>query len=359
MFPIKRFIQGPSLHDETFSYSESPVPKKSTGTLNGDEASEAYVEIINLPPTAVPEDPSSSSISNASRQTKKQKKVPQAPKSLPKLSQLMTYCESNDYEKLQNDLLYFQTEIDIDSVDVFGWTMLMSASCAGATECVSVLLQCGANWTLTDKKGMTALCIAKKNNKLACCQLLQEWFQCYLEYQKRVANNDNNHQEQLAISSTTSEEGLSSSTSTAAEYCESCKFHFQSSRDLHEKSIAHLVSTAQFGDDKIHFGIPESNKGFQLMLKGGWDKSSGLGPDGKGHKFPVKTILKRDKLGLGNDKERKAARITHFGPFDSAAVEGPSTRQEREVVVRRREAAKQRTKERRKEINFRREFSDL
>ncbi|CAL8080783.1 unnamed protein product [Orchesella dallaii] len=348
----ERFIQGPSLHDETISYAGSEATK-STGTLNGDEASQAYVEILSLPSTAVHEEPSSSSSSSINTfEANKQEKVPSVPRSKPKLSKLMSICESNDYEKLEKYLQDFETDIDIDSTDEFGWTMLMSASCAGATECVSILLQCGADWTIMDRKGMTALCIARKNNKSTCCQLLQEWFQCYIEYQRRVTT-DNSDQPDSSINTSEGE------TSASTEYCESCKFNFSSSRDLHEKSIAHLVSTAQFGNDTVHFGIPESNKGFQLLLKGGWDKSSGLGPDGTGHKFPVKTILKRDKLGLGNEKEKKAARITHFGPFDSAAVEGPSTRVEREVVTRRREAAKQRNKERLKEIDFRREFSAL
>lgn len=45
----------------------------------------------------------------------------------------------------------------------------------------------------------------------------------------------------------------------------------------------------------------------------------GLGRDGGGRKFPVKTILKRDRLGLGCDREMQP-RITHFGPKDHLAV---------------------------------------
>lgn len=46
---------------------------------------------------------------------------------------------------------------------------------------------------------------------------------------------------------------------------------------------------------------------------------TGLGPEGIGRKFPVKTVLKRDRLGLGS-KESKQARVTHFGPNDHSAV---------------------------------------
>lgn len=45
----------------------------------------------------------------------------------------------------------------------------------------------------------------------------------------------------------------------------------------------------------------------------------GLGPAGMGRKFPVKTVLKRDRLGLGS-KGSDQARVTHFGPNDCSAV---------------------------------------
>lgn len=46
---------------------------------------------------------------------------------------------------------------------------------------------------------------------------------------------------------------------------------------------------------------------------------TGLGPEGIGRKFPVKTVLKRDRLGLGS-KGSEQARVTHFGPNDHNAV---------------------------------------
>lgn len=38
-----------------------------------------------------------------------------------------------------------------------------------------------------------------------------------------------------------------------------------------------------------------------------------------GRKYPVKTVLKRDRLGLGS-KGSHQARVTHFGPNDHSAV---------------------------------------
>lgn len=50
--------------------------------------------------------------------------------------------------------------------------------------------------------------------------------------------------------------------------------------------------------------------------------TTGLGPEGTGRKFPVKTILKQDRLGLGS-KQKSKSRVTHFSPKDSAAVVAP------------------------------------
>lgn len=357
MFPLKRFVQGPSLHDETVSYAETTDPRRlNTGTLNGDEASKAYEEIINLPSTAdevqVIEPTPTSSTSLKRRIKSERNPFPASTEeTVPKLSRLFLYCESNDYKPLKRCLQRFKSEIEIDSVDEYDWTMLMSASCAGSLECVSILLQHGANWNITDKKGQTALYFATKKGHNSVIQLIEDWHECYIEQQDR---QNGRQQQQDDREKDKSQEASSSTT-----WCDTCQIYYESLKDTHERSIAHLVCTAQFGKDKIHFGIPESNKGFQLMVKSGWDQSSGLGPEGRGHKFPVKTVLKRNKLGLGNEKERKAARITHFGPFDPAAVETQPERLEREATVHRKETTKQRCKDRRKEINFRREFSSL
>jgi hypothetical protein len=61
------------------------------------------------------------------------------------------------------------------------------------------------------------------------------------------------------------------------------------------------------------YGIPESNAGFQMLARLGWDREEGLGPEGrKGGKFPVKTVLKKDRKGLGFEKT--TARVTHVMP---------------------------------------------
>lgn len=61
-----------------------------------------------------------------------------------------------------------------------------------------------------------------------------------------------------------------------------------------------------------------SNIGYQILKDTGWTESQGLGREGVGRKYPLKTVLKRDKKGLGSEKQR--AKVTHFEAGDTSAV---------------------------------------
>ena len=117
---------------------------------------------------------------------------------------------------------------------------------------------------------------------------------------------------------------------------------------------------------RTHFVIPEANVGYQMMIHGGWDKKSGLGPSGSGKLYPVKTILKQDRHGLGLDREagsKVTARVTHFDANDESSVREPRTttpsRIERTSTLSKRKQIKKISKEKVKEVNFRRELSTL
>ncbi len=110
--------------------------------------------------------------------------------------------------------------------------------------------------------------------------------------------------------------------------------------------------------------IPEANRGYQMMLSGGWDKKSGLGPSGSGKLYPVKTILKRDRHGLGLEREtgsKVTPKVTHFDANDAISVSDglKESRTERSATLSRQKQMKKVTKEKAKEVNFRREFSLL
>ncbi|PVU97326.1 hypothetical protein BB559_002084 [Furculomyces boomerangus] len=51
----------------------------------------------------------------------------------------------------------------------------------------------------------------------------------------------------------------------------------------------------------VIFGIDDSNKGFQLLMKTGWKYGTGLGKSEQGRKFPIKVYKKVNKSGIGAD----------------------------------------------------------
>ncbi|KAL8576626.1 hypothetical protein ACOMHN_025101 [Nucella lapillus] len=108
------------------------------------------------------------------------------------------------------------------------------------------------------------------------------------------------------------------------------------------------------------FLIPSSNVGYRLMMKTGWDGNRGLGPSGEGHRYPVKTLFKQDRKGLGNTVKEKA-KVTHFKANDKSAVTRMQSQGDHRVVSvrtlsRRAQKAKER-KDRQWEINLRHQMS--
>lgn len=100
-----------------------------------------------------------------------------------------------------------------------------------------------------------------------------------------------------------------------------------------------------------------------MLRRLGWSEEAhtgGLGRDGQGRRFPVATIFKQDRSGLGLSKTARP-RVTHFAPKDVAAVVN------RRITLRgacdsgcsrldRVRLAKTQQKDREKERRFRQEF---
>lgn len=57
-----------------------------------------------------------------------------------------------------------------------------------------------------------------------------------------------------------------------------------------------------------------------MLRLNGWNGISGLGPSGKGKKYPIKTMLKNNRFGLGLHHSKKSMRVTHFAPGDKNAA---------------------------------------
>jgi hypothetical protein len=352
MYKWKQFIKGPGLHEELRSYGNPDTGEGSSSStqarpcLAGEKAKEIYEKIVSEPSELDVEAGLNTypgagvSYCNVEQSKPKPKKLT--------LTQLMRFCESNNIEELSRYIESYHTELDINEKDQYGWTLLMSAACSGSFDCVELLLRAGSDWTLTDKGGLTAFHLAQKKHRSNICELIGDWV--------RLRRSE-------ADTSSEGSESEDDAGDSGVKFCESCNINYTNEKE-HSKSIAHLVCSSTYPpEDRVHYGIPESNKGFQLMLRTGC-KRRGLGAAEEGQKFPVKTVLKRDRKGLGQegkDGERKSAKITHFAPFDTAAVEGQKRdeRLERLGTVKRKELEKQRNKQKVKEIKYRRELGSI
>ena len=249
---------------------------------------------------------------------------------------LFVAAERNDVEGVKKCI---SQGIDLDARDLYGWTPLMTAACAGAFEASEALLDAGADSSVSDRSGNTCLRLAGKNGHRGVSVLIRN-------HAVKVEETISNEQEG-------SGEGPESSW-----YCQECRITLKESTYAeHRSSTAHQISIGTSKAPSL-YGIPESNKGFKMMLGAGWDREGGLGTEGnRGRKFPVKTVLKRDRLGLGAEGTRPA-RVTHFKANDPTSVTS-ATRSEREATVnkRKREALVRKCKI--KEIGYSRELGGL
>lgn len=206
--------------------------------------------------------------------------------------------------------------VDINVCDQFSWTGLMCASQNGQIHIVKYLLERGALWrSYKDSQGRTALDLAKIAQHFDIAELLRSFRGLHKCRHKKSSCGEH-----------------ANSIKQTKFWCSVCEQEFTDQKGIHEGSMVHLFNI-QRKPQKTFYYIPEGNVGYQLMLKSGWNEDQGLGPDGVGRKYPVRTVLKRDRLGFGN-KGSQPARVTHFGPNDPSAVKRKKSITEKEKTQR-------------------------
>lgn len=126
-------------------------------------------------------------------------------------------------------------------------------------------------------------------------------------------------------------------------FCAACAVYVREASEAeHDASTAHLLSTTKapalrkgwcfwcrslsglltrVSDLRtavaVTVWLPESNRGYRMLMGMGWTQGAGLGPTGAGRVEPVATVLKTDRAGVGAyGSTAKAARVTHFPPYD-------------------------------------------
>ncbi|CAG4956235.1 unnamed protein product [Parnassius apollo] len=200
--------------------------------------------------------------------------------------ELFLSVQNNDISKLTQILDAFPNKLN--SLDVYGWSLLMIACQANAVEIVKELLKRGIDISIRDKAGNSARSLVIKNKNFVIADLL-------LSY-RTIEKDEIGEKEPQKLE-------------LEEEYvCNICNNKF-SNKKQHLSSTLHNLNASKGKKIPSNYVIPESNKGYQIMLKGGWNKEAGLGPDGSGKKYPLKATQKTDKTGLGHKKRVKEKNV--------------------------------------------------
>ena len=308
---------------------EEEGPQGKRERISGEEAKQFYEGVLLMPKESRTEEGCirRQSVNVKHRKKRETKsKISQVSKEVTSLGQLFLCVQEGDMESLISAL---STGLfDINAVDNFNWTLLMCAAHAGHMTIVRCLLDLGADWNhYTDRRGNNAADLARIGGHPNIAALIESHTdtcthglaaQSHDRSRSHAGMDDckeERHTHSINGSSTRDQMTHSSF------YCDICKMTVElgtSTVSKHATSTVHQFS-CQHKPKVTPYGIPESNRGFQLLLKGGWDPEKGLGPDQRGQKFPVKTVLKQDRLGFGLSSRVKP-RVTHFSAHDVSAV---------------------------------------
>lgn len=192
---------------------------------------------------------------------------------------------------------YYNKGLDINVLDQYDWTPLMCASYAGHLHIVKYLLSKGADITKRSKSGETAAELALKCGH----HKLREYISCSAQMRKQKPSRY----------SKSLEEKLEDE-----RFCDACQCNYVG--EAHLSSVTHLLETRKPVLDP-GYGIPEWNKGYRILRSSGWDEFQGLGRNASGGRYPIKTVLKIDRRGLGFPTDN-TAKVTHFMASDADAI---------------------------------------
>ncbi|XP_065898416.1 G patch domain and ankyrin repeat-containing protein 1-like [Dysidea avara] len=331
-------------------------PAARVDTPSGEEVKKMYEDIVSQPSTR--------SLENTERTRSGSTPLGKAKKALTKLrrrsgsltrrlsfssskkdtksttvsaTKLFQAAQSGDLVTIEEALL--QDKFDINMTDSYNWTLLMCAAYAGHHPVVELLVRHRALWEeVRDRRGFNAADLATTGGHVSIVDLLVT--PSHQPSDSPAANVNIRSRRKRRRS--TIEKNLPEKF-----FCSVCQIEVNGLLEHeHNLSTVHQFNS-QFRSTDIPYSIPHSNKGFQLLMKGGWNPECGLGPDGQGTRQPVKTVLKRDREGLGSGKKLKP-RVTHFPSFDKSAIHrspirtrGAARRQEEEDLTRSSKRARQ------------------
>ena len=325
---------------------DSAVETTPRQTLSGTEAKQFYENVLSMPEESSP-------VTRAKRRkrkrstTKLRHHTSKHAKTLPAnttVSRVFGYVQEGNLEAVRAALS--SGVCGVDTTDEFQWTLLMSAAAAGHTHTVEYLLSMGAKWRdKVDKRGNTAVDLARTSGHLSLACSIETYSDATANEEDTTTDSKDTHLRR-------------SRDKSKSYFCDVCQQRVTDSlREKHNTSTVHQFSCGHTVRPLSSYGIPRNNRGYQMMLRSGWDPERGLGCEREGRKYPVKTVLKRDRLGFGKPDEGPAeskAKVTHFAAFDERAVKRRAERFERGTTLRKKDIVAAVRKDREWEVRMRR-----
>lgn len=301
------------------SHDEATAPIQ----LNGEDIREFYDHVIQTTPSSTihQSEPHKPIVTKETIKSKcRSKRVT--------VSEMFRFVQEGDLDNLHDGLT--TGEHDINMRDSYGWSLLMCTSCAGHMTVALYLLNNGVEWRgVVDRCGVDAPGLAERAGNIELAQLIRSF--------------ELNREEEVP---------LLEPSETNSFYCDTCKMEVSGSTNPHSVSTLHQFS-CKHQDNLSAYSLPVRNKGFQMMLQSGWNPKIGLGSCGQGHQYPIKTVLKRDRYGLGIPSQKRA-KVTHFAPGDVSAVRNHRWRTKKQsLYTTMKEREKVLQKEKRWEVDLR------
>ncbi|KAI2802139.1 G patch domain and ankyrin repeat-containing protein 1 [Blomia tropicalis] len=96
--------------------------------------------------------------------------------------------------------------------------------------------------------------------------------------------------------------------------------------------------------------VDQQSKGYQLMMKEGWNGSTGLGANENGRPYPISVRIKSDRAGIGLPQRGRIVASTKSTIDDRSTINCPKKKLKKEIL-------KQSERERQIAINFRQSFN--
>ena len=184
---------------------------------------------------------------------------------------------------------------DVNTTDSYNWSLLMSAAYAGHLPVVQLLFKHGAIWQgIRDQRRFDAVDLATMASHNNIVEILSP----LTTHESPATDSDSSLYSLRKRHHSTVDEDYQSSF-----YCHVCAVEVHGNETNHNLSTIHQFNS-QFHSTNVPYSIPLSNKGFQLMIKRGWNPEKGLGPSEQGTVQPIKTVLKCNRQGLGSDRKQ-------------------------------------------------------